>query len=131
VRQRLASALWSLWTKPRTWTSPRWKPFGCFRTLRHDLETHTDRPCRPTPVGRQIGASYPDAATPTRLILSRLNPFGPAETDAYINHRLSVAGYEGTQLFTPEARAVIAAWSKGIPRNINNLCFNALSLGYA
>jgi TonB family protein len=63
--------------------------------------------------------------------LSRLNPFGPAETDAYINHRLSVAGYEGTQLFTPEARAVIAAWSKGIPRNINNLCFNALSLGYA
>ena len=24
-----------------------------------------------------------------------------------------------------------AAWSEGIPRKINNLCFNALSLGYA
>ena len=26
---------------------------------------------------------------------------------------------------------MLAAWSEGIPRKINNLCFNALSLGYA
>ncbi|MFY9527627.1 MAG: TonB family protein [Candidatus Acidiferrales bacterium] len=64
-------------------------------------------------------------------ILCRLNPFTPAETDAYINHRLLVAGYKGGPLFTPDARVMIEAQSKGIPRNINNLCFNALSLGYA
>jgi TonB family protein len=64
-------------------------------------------------------------------ILSRLRPFTPAETDAYVNHRLQVAGHEGSQLFTPEARAMIATWSEGIPRKINNLCFSALSLGYA
>ena len=64
-------------------------------------------------------------------ILSRLSPFTPAETDAYMNHRLQVAGYKGGHLFTPEARAMIAAWSEGVPRNINNLCFNALTLGYA
>jgi general secretion pathway protein A len=64
-------------------------------------------------------------------ILSRLEPFSPAETDRYIDDRLQVAGYDGGPLFTPGARALIAARSRGIPRNINNLCFNALSMGYA
>jgi general secretion pathway protein A len=64
-------------------------------------------------------------------ILSRLEPFSPAETDQYIDHRLQVAGYDGGSLFTADARAIIAARSRGIPRNINNLCFNALSLGCA
>jgi len=32
-------------------------------------------------------------------------------------------------LFTPEAEALIAKHSDGVPRNINNICFNALSLG--
>jgi general secretion pathway protein A len=64
-------------------------------------------------------------------ILSRLEPFSPAETRQYIDHRLQVAGYDGGPLFTSEATAIIAAQGRGIPRNINNLCFNALSLGYA
>jgi general secretion pathway protein A len=64
-------------------------------------------------------------------ILSRLEPFSPAETDQYIGYRLGVAGYDGGPLFTSEATAIIAARSRGIPRNINNLCFNALSLGCA
>jgi len=64
-------------------------------------------------------------------ILCRLEPFSPAETDRYIDDRLQVAAYDGGPLFTPEARALIAARSQGIPRNINNLCFNALSMGYA
>jgi general secretion pathway protein A len=64
-------------------------------------------------------------------ILCRLEPFGPEETDRYIDDRLRVAGYDGHPLFSPEARAIIAARSHGIPRNINNLCFNALSMGYA
>lgn len=64
-------------------------------------------------------------------ILSRLQRFTLVETDAYISHRLRVAGNGTSDLFTPEARAMIGTWSGGLPRNINNLCFNALSLGYA
>jgi type II secretory pathway predicted ATPase ExeA len=61
----------------------------------------------------------------------RLEPFTPEETNAYLDHRLWVAGYSGPQLFTVGARLLIAQESRGIPRNINNLCFNAMSLAYA
>lgn len=64
-------------------------------------------------------------------ILGRLEPLSPVETGHYIDHRLRIAGYDGGSLFTSDARAIIAACSGGIPRNINNLCFNSLSLGYA
>jgi hypothetical protein len=52
-----------------------------------------------------------------------------AETVRYVNHRLQVAGYDASELFTPGALALIAERSEGIPRNINNICFNAMSLG--
>jgi TonB family protein len=64
-------------------------------------------------------------------IVSRLGPLIGAETSVYIDHRLQTAGYKHGHLFTPEARVMIAAWSQGVPRKINNLCFNALTLGYA
>jgi len=54
-----------------------------------------------------------------------------AETFRYVNHRLQVAGYDGAELFTPAALTFIAERSEGIPRNINNICFNAMSLGCA
>jgi len=44
---------------------------------------------------------------------------------------LKVAGYRGTSLFKDEAVEMIASSSEGIPRNINNICFNALSIGFA
>lgn len=61
----------------------------------------------------------------------RLRPLGVAETGEYIDHRLQVAGYSGSPLFDSGAVNAVAGLSGGIPRNINNLCFNALSLGYA
>jgi general secretion pathway protein A len=64
-------------------------------------------------------------------ILSRLTQFSASETADYIGHRLRVAGYRGNPLFTPEALAIIHARSGGIPRNINNLCFHASTLGFA
>jgi general secretion pathway protein A len=64
-------------------------------------------------------------------VLSRLEALLPEETARYINHRLRVAGYRGEPLFTPEAVAAIAESSGGIPRSINNICFNALCLGHA
>jgi general secretion pathway protein A len=64
-------------------------------------------------------------------IIARLEPFGLAATTEYVNHRLRVAGYEGGSLFTQDALALLAKESHGIPRIINNFCFNALSLSYA
>ncbi len=63
-------------------------------------------------------------------IFARLHPFSVEETHLYVRHRLRVAGYDfKTPLFTPQAGALIAKYSGGIPRIINNICFNALSLG--
>jgi len=53
------------------------------------------------------------------------------ETDRYITSRLLVAGAERTDVFSPEAVDFIFRCSDGIPRNINNLCDNALLAGYA
>ena len=59
-----------------------------------------------------------------------IEPFTPEEVNAYIDHRLWVAAYSGPPLFTVGARLVIAKHSRGIPRNINTLCFNAMSVAY-
>jgi general secretion pathway protein A len=53
------------------------------------------------------------------------------ETDRYITSRLLVAGAERTDIFSPGAIDYIFRCSDGIPRNINNLCDNALLSGYA
>lgn len=64
-------------------------------------------------------------------VLAHLEPLSLAETANYIDHRLKVAGYCGGPLFVPEAVALIAQRSHGIPRNINNLCYHALSIAHA
>ncbi len=84
-------------------------------------------------------------------IMTRLEPLTAPEVTEYVEHRFKVAGYkgatlitdeaninawsyfshEGAPLFTAEAMALIASASKGIPRVVNTLCFNALSLGLA
>ncbi len=63
-------------------------------------------------------------------IMTRLKPLSAKDTARYIHHRLRVAGYEGESLFSQEGLERVAALGNGIPRVINNLCFNALSLGY-
>jgi type II secretory pathway predicted ATPase ExeA len=62
------------------------------------------------------------------ISLERLTP---EEVHAYIEHRLWVSGHNGAALFTPGAQLLIAERSEGIPRNINNICFSAMSLGLA
>jgi type II secretory pathway predicted ATPase ExeA len=61
-------------------------------------------------------------------LVMRLEPLDGGEISSYIDHRLWVAGCEDPRFFTAGARASIAEYSEGIPRNINNLCFNAMSL---
>jgi hypothetical protein len=53
------------------------------------------------------------------------------ETAQYINIRLKVAGATRTDIFSPGAVDYIFRCSEGIPRNINNLCDNALLNGFA
>jgi general secretion pathway protein A len=52
------------------------------------------------------------------------------ETKQYVEQRLRAAGYQGSGLFTTEALENITVISEGIPRNINSICFQALSLGF-
>jgi general secretion pathway protein A len=61
----------------------------------------------------------------------RLEPLSEEQTAAYIDHRLKRAGYIGPPLFTQDALELITQASRGIPRTINNMCFNALSICYA
>jgi type II secretory pathway predicted ATPase ExeA/outer membrane protein OmpA-like peptidoglycan-associated protein len=61
----------------------------------------------------------------------RLSPLALHETQAYIEHRLETAGYRGAELFTQGAIRNIWEQSRGIPRNINKLCFSAMLLAFA
>jgi general secretion pathway protein A len=63
-------------------------------------------------------------------VLSRLDPFALEETGLYIEHRLRVAGHRGEPIFDQASIALIARQSKGVPRNINNICYNSLFLSY-
>lgn len=53
------------------------------------------------------------------------------ETDRYITSRLLAAGAERTNIFSADAVDYLYRCTEGIPRNINNLCDNALLSGYA
>jgi hypothetical protein len=64
-------------------------------------------------------------------LVIRVAPLNKEEINAYIDHRLLIAGCKDSRLFTPGARSVIAEYSEGIPRKINNVCFNAMSLACA
>lgn len=61
-----------------------------------------------------------------------LKPLTPQESQAYIEHRLKVAGNTDTfhNLFTPEALETLYRFTKGTPRLINQICDNALLTGY-
>ncbi len=58
-----------------------------------------------------------------------LEPFNFPETREYIYFRLVRAGAHGVPLFTDDAIQSIFDYSKGIPRNINNICDGCLLLG--
>jgi type II secretory pathway predicted ATPase ExeA len=59
----------------------------------------------------------------------RLEPLSAEATDAYVRHRLRLAGAARVP-FAPGALARIQAHSRGTPRLINTLCDNALFEGF-
>ncbi len=60
-----------------------------------------------------------------------LTALTPEETEAYILHRLEVAGAHGRQLFVPETLPVIYRYAGGVPRLVNTLCDTALMVAFA
>jgi general secretion pathway protein A len=63
-------------------------------------------------------------------VVARLKPLDGREVHEYIAYRLHAAG-AGADLFAPAALDAIAAASGGVPRNVNTICFNSLTLAYA
>jgi type II secretory pathway predicted ATPase ExeA len=61
--------------------------------------------------------------------IARLEPVSTAEIRDYIAHRLTTAGGSAT-IFTPEATEAVALASGGVFRNVNTICFNALTIAY-
>lgn len=53
------------------------------------------------------------------------------EVTRYITERLMIAGSQNPSVFTPDAVDFIFQCSEGIPRNINNLCDNAMLAAYS
>lgn len=60
----------------------------------------------------------------------RLEPYDRDDVEAYVNHRLAVAGYDGEPLFSAGALDTLARASGGIPRLVNILSHKALMLTY-
>jgi MSHA biogenesis protein MshM len=60
----------------------------------------------------------------------RLGALNRDETDAYLRHRLAVAGYNGEPLFTGAAARAIFRASRGIPRLVNILAHKSMMIAY-
>ena len=82
-------------------------------------------------LGRKLALAQLEQLRQRITIISRLDVFSPADIIKYVVHRLKLAGYRGGPLFAPEALGVLVEKSHGVPREINRLCFNAMSLGCA
>jgi general secretion pathway protein A len=59
-----------------------------------------------------------------------LKPLRAAELNAYVHHRLTVSGANGTPCFTAPALWRIHRYSKGIPRLVNAVCDKCLLAGF-
>ena len=59
-----------------------------------------------------------------------LSALTKAETNAYIDHRLEVAGSHGRRIFAEDTYATIYKYTGGVPRLINTLCDTCLMAAY-
>ena len=53
-----------------------------------------------------------------------------AETEAYVRHRLTVAGAEG-DIFAPETFPIVYRYTGGVPRLVNTLCDTAMLVAFS
>jgi hypothetical protein len=59
-----------------------------------------------------------------------LTALSKPETNAYIDHRLEVAGSQGRRIFAEDTYATIYKYTGGVPRLINTLCDTCLMAAY-
>jgi general secretion pathway protein A len=59
-----------------------------------------------------------------------LTALSKTETNAYIDHRLEVAGSQGRRIFAEDTYATIYKYTGGVPRLINTLCDTCLMAAY-
>lgn len=66
-------------------------------------------------------------------IVTRLSPLTAEQTSEYVVRRLQIAGANGraSEIFTDDALLRVWQGSGGVPRDINRICFNAMSAGFA
>jgi len=100
-----------------------------------NLETHTEKLLQVILIGQpelRDLLARPGLRQLAQRITARyhLEPLTRDEVDAYIDHRLRLAGADGG-LFTRGAKTHIQRASRGIPRLINSLCDRALLGAYA
>src|SRR5580693_7271032 len=60
-----------------------------------------------------------------------LTALSRAETNAYIDHRLEVAGSQGRRIFAEDTYPIIYKYTGGVPRLINTLCDTSLMAAFA
>lgn len=104
--------------------------------LLSNLETETEKLIQIILVGQPELGSLLDRQELRQLnqritVRYHLKAMDCDETSAYIEHRLSIAGWSRGQLFTPEGLRKIYQVTRGNPRMINVLCDRALLVGYA
>src|ERR1039457_3104763 len=59
-----------------------------------------------------------------------LSALSKVETNAYIDHRLEVAGSQGRRLFTDDTYPTIFRYTGGVPRLVNTLCDTAMMAAF-
>jgi type II secretory pathway predicted ATPase ExeA len=60
-----------------------------------------------------------------------LTALTPEDTQAYVLHRLEVAGSHGRQIFAEDTYPIIYRYTGGVPRLINTICDTAMMGAYA
>src|SRR5438093_6022103 len=60
----------------------------------------------------------------------RLKPLSAADSERYIHHRITVAGGYAPDVFPADACAEVYRLSNGVPREINQICAQAMLGGY-
>ncbi len=113
---------------PGTFSTRAGRDSACFQTLSLTLPSNCKSCLTGQPELREV-LNNPDLRQLKQRVALRcvIKPLpNVEETDRYITSRLLVAGAERTDIFSPGAIDYIFRCSEGIPRNINNLCDNAL-----
>lgn len=79
----------------------------------------------------QAGLALAEALGQRVAIWAEMEALDAAEVRRYVEHRMRAAGRPRGGVFSRGALARIAELSGGIPRNINTICFQALSAAFA